>query len=619
MTAVALSQQQHQPPAPSGQPLPLSEPVSASAASTPIVPASIIFPPASVLGPVPAHSSPLTRSIVHHPSIICRWVATIERMSAVAHLPAAQLADIRSFITEGIPVRLHSAPPPTVYSNSPSVAMHHAEVHVRLLEYIDWGAVVPLDFAPPRIQPLLVVIRSDRRPRLCIDLSRNLNDHITVPHFSYSSVSTAVDLSYGGCWYVKLDLSNCFLSFPLHPDAVEHFCFSFGGRYYAFVRMPFGLAPAPLYCTQLLSVVAFDLQQQGIALVRYLDDFLLVCPSAAVAHRQLAIALSTFAHYGLVVNPAKTEGPAQSITFLGVRIDSIAMTLSVTDERMKELHALISSFLTSTVRCSSIALLSLVGKLSFAATCLPGARPFMRRLLDSVNHNHMRALVRLTPSFYVDLRYWHARLSRWNHSCSWLPSTAPLVLVTDASTTGFGFHIRHAPPAVAALLPAHMQPGSGFMGIWSPEHVARTSSHRNIQWSEFFSALSAVLCYSPYAANHSILLLMDNSSDVNVINRQSSRNAHIAVLLRALYDLSFRYHFSVRAQHIAGESNVLADFLSRPALHRHAPMLHWDHSVLPLCVVSVVPSSSVVLTELIDSSAIDDPCSHLCRLSSSSA
>ena len=87
------------------------------------------------------------------------------------------------------------------------------------------------------------------------------------------------------------------------------------------------------------------------------------------------------------------------------------MTLSVTAERMDELHTLIASFLTSTIRCSSIALLSLVGKLSFAAACLPGARPFMRRLLDSINHRRMRALVRLTPSFYIDLRYWHARLS----------------------------------------------------------------------------------------------------------------------------------------------------------------------------------------------------------------
>ena len=80
------------------------------------------------------------------------------------------------------------------------MALHHAEVRTRLLEYIDWGAVVPLDFAPPLIQPLLVVIRYGRKPRLCIDLSRNLNDYITVPHFSYSSVSTAVDLSYRGCW-----------------------------------------------------------------------------------------------------------------------------------------------------------------------------------------------------------------------------------------------------------------------------------------------------------------------------------------------------------------------------------------------------------------------------------
>lgn len=553
--------------------------------------------------------------------MIERWVQTIHLMASAGYLPADWLADIHSYITNGVSVRLHSLPPPAVYRNSPSVDLHRQEVRIRLREYIDWGAVVELDFAPRRIQPLLVVIKAGRKPRLCIDLSRNLNDFVSVPHFSYASVSSAVDLSSLGCYYVKLDLSNCFLSFPLDPASVEHFCFSFDGRYYAFTRMPFGYSAAPFICTLLLSVIEFDLvQRQGLTLVRYLDDFLIVAPSADVAHRQLSTALATFAHYGLVVNPSKTEGPAQVITFLGVQLDSIHMTLSVTEERVVELRDLIGSFLASSIRCSSIAILSLVGKLSFAAACLPGARPFMRRLLDSVNHRHMRTLVRLTPSFYADLRFWSARLSAWNRTCPWIPSADPLVLVSDASTHGFGFHIRSAPSDLSARLPVAMLPGSGFCGIWSPEHVLRASSHRNIQWSEFFSALAAVLVYAPFVTGRSILLLMDNSSDVGAINRQSSRNPHVAVLLRAIFDIAFRFHLSIHARHIAGESNVLADFLSRPALHKYNAILNWPSlqpsASLPLSVVHVLPSSSIWLAELLDSSAIDNPSEPLCRLSS---
>ena len=159
----------------------------------------------------------------------------------------------------------------------------------------------------------------------------------------------AVEASHSGCWYGKLDLSNCFLSFPLHPSVRRYFCFRFEGELYQFTHMPFGLSTAPRVCTQLLSVVNFALAELGIRDIRYLDDFFLIGASEEDMARHLLLAQSAIRQFGLVVNPDKTEGPAQSLSFLGVQLDSVDQTVSCTPQRVEELTTLLRSLLRQRV------------------------------------------------------------------------------------------------------------------------------------------------------------------------------------------------------------------------------------------------------------------------------
>ena len=167
-----------------------------------------------------------------------------------------------------------------------------------------------------------------------------------------------------------------------------------------------------------------------------------------------------------------------------------------------------------------------------------------------------------------------------------------------------------------------------LLGLWAKCHRSLVSSHRHIQWAEMFAALAAVLTYAPFLTNRSVLLLMDNQCDVGMINRQSSRNKSVCLLVRALFDLAFRFHFSIRAQHIAGTSNVLADFLSRPSKHRHQPLLTWPEQLssqpaspaldLPsLSAVTVLLSSDINLLELSNNDAQLSSSMPLCQPSNS--
>ena len=322
------------------------------------------------------------------------WLAVLARMREQPGANLSALADIESHITRGVSLPLISDPSSVAYDNTPTVQHHADDVRKRLLEYMQFGAVVRLPAHADavdtnlRIQPLHVIIKTGKKPRLVIDLSRNLNEHLEYEYFTYSSVDDAVEASQPGCWYGKLDLSNCFLSFPLHPDVRRYFCFRFEGELYQFTHMPFGLSTAPRVCTQLLSVVNFALAEHGIRDIRYLDDFFLIAASEADMARHLQLAQSVIRQFGLVVNPDKTEGPAQSLSFLGVQLDSVAQTVSCTPERVSELTSLLRSLLRQRVITRGHAA-SLIGKLSFAAQVLSGARN-MRGGTYERNRRNMR-------------------------------------------------------------------------------------------------------------------------------------------------------------------------------------------------------------------------------------
>ena len=511
----------------------------------------------------------------------------------------SEIATIRSHIEHGVTIPLVSLPAPLFFKNTNAVDDHSSAVRSRLRDYIAFGAVEELSTSEQPIhgvQPLHAVVKPTSKPRLVIDLSRNLNPFLHIQPFKYSSIDDAVALSSPSCWYGKLDLSNAFLSFPLHPTAIPYFTFSFDEKLYRFSRMPFGLATAPLVCTQLLSVVVHALRGRIHRVIAYLDDFLFICDSAEALSLALEFAHEVFASFGLVVNSSKTEGPTQVITFLGVELDSVACTTACPPSRLRELESIIDSSLSLHV-IRRRQLESLIGKFSFAAQCLPGARPFMRRLLDVLQRCRRRnraAIVRTDPGFKADLRYWRSHLDSWNGSARWRSSlSTPIVVASDASLQGFGLHLVSVPADIdSSSWPAQLQPGAGISGSWSKDHSLLCRDHRLITACELFAVYAAAWSFRRQLKDRSVLFQIDNQTDVSIINRQSTRSPLLTCILRALFDLANKFNFSLRAVHLPGTDNFIADFLSRHSLHKFNYYQEWD-SLFPAHSSSLLSVSCV--------------------------
>lgn len=75
--------------------------------------------------------------------------------------------------------------------------------------------------------------------------------------------------------------------------------------------------------------------------------------------------------------------------------------------------------------------------------------------------------------------------------------------------------------------------------------------------------------------NSKILFLSDNQAVVDVINKQSCKNKNLMRLIRRLVLASMKWNVIFRSKHIKGETNVVADLLSRSQFQKAQKVAPW--------------------------------------------
>ena len=94
------------------------------------------------------------------------------------------------------------------------------------------------------------------------------------------------------------------------------------------------------------------------------------------------------------IKAEKAVPPSTQITFLGIVIDTNAMTASISNERKSLMLEELQLFVQCK-KCTKRELLSLIGKLSFACKVVPAGHIFLHHLIDlsmtvKYVHHHIR-------------------------------------------------------------------------------------------------------------------------------------------------------------------------------------------------------------------------------------
>ena len=357
----------------------------------------------------------------------------------------------------------------------------------------------------------------------------------------------------------KTDIESAFRLFPVHPDDWELLGMKWQGLYYFDKVLPFGLRSAPFLFNQLSEGVEWILKEKcAISYVCHLlDDFLILEPKSAQGDESAACQvsltsmISTFRNLGIPLSPGKTQGPSTELEFLGIVLDSDSMVARLPEDKVTRLSEELAKW-SFKKHAKLVEIQSLVGSLAFACKVIPPVRVFLQRIINlmcGLKKQHHR--IKLTRAFFADLEMWKQFLVGWNGKAFFLnpywESSVDLQLHTDASgVLGYG----------------GICGSQWFQGRWQP-HQMLGARGISINWQELFAIVAACAIWGCNWSRKQILLNCDNQAVVEVINSKKSKCESIMKLLRHLTLITMSGNFHIKARHVPGVQNELADSLSR--------------------------------------------------------
>lgn len=374
-----------------------------------------------------------------------------------------------------------------------------------------------------------------------------------------------------GCLLIKLDVEAAYKQVPVRREDWPLLGFKWRSRWFYERTLPLGLKSScrlwELYATALHHFFEHDL---GIkCVVHYIDDFLFVVkPDMELAEADLKRALDLCIRLGIPIAGDKTEGPCTLLTFLGIELDTVKMTASLSPAKLAELQTLLRVWGQKTT-ASVNELQSLAGVLNWACSVVRPGRAFLRRIIDHIKalckeqaaagrgrqgHKNIRAVI--PESVRMDIQWWQRFAPEFNgtsllYEQHWTESPK-LELYTDACQTGFGAVWKH-----------RYISGQWSRGVLALAHRQKTLS---MPFLELYAILLAVATWGRHWATHKIVLHTDCMPALHAINSRTSRVPEMAALVRQLMLFAARWNFDLRAKHVPGVLNVAADALSRDDL-----------------------------------------------------
>ena len=240
----------------------------------------------------------------------------------------------------------------------------------QVLSEIQCGNYVICDSPPKIVSPMAAIPKPDGGVRLIHDCSRpsgkSVNDYNSADwQQKFARIDDAANLMTHECFFAKVDLKHAYRSVKLsnRSQNVTGLSWELGGRkvFMKDTRLPFGASLSPGIFHRLSQAVKRIMARKGFDLIIvYLDDFLIIAESEKVCAQALSTLIQLLRKLGFAIHWGKVVDPTQKITFLGVELNSIDMTLSLPPEKIESFRQELKSFLNRK-RASKRQLQSLAG------------------------------------------------------------------------------------------------------------------------------------------------------------------------------------------------------------------------------------------------------------------
>lgn len=421
------------------------------------------------------------------------------------------------------------------------------------------------------ISPLNSVPRkNDSKRRFVLDLSfpkgRSINDGIDknwyegeMVELKYPSVDDLVDIIIKHkkrnpeqrvlIW--KRDLKSCYRQFQLCPGSVHLVGYKFDNQYWYDLVLAMGSSSSAQICQKITDLIRYIFENRYHDEVKnFLDDFFSaqVESEAEISFNNLKDLLRIL---GIEESLEKACPPNTRAVVLGILFDTITMTLSLTEEKMREIIYELQQWVNRT-SCTLRQMQSLVGKLNFAAGVVRSGRIYMSRLINTLRNKeaNTKGKIELSPENLNDVQWWLEHIKLYNG----IPIESKMVAQkweapgsvwnTDSSATGLGGW--------------SVKTGKFF-------HYTLEPHFRELDINSL-ECLALMLCVRKWAKENQgkrILINCDNQTTVTIVNSGASRNKFLQACLRELHHLCALNSTEIRTVWIKTADNSIADALSR--------------------------------------------------------
>ena len=342
-----------------------------------------------------------------------------------------------------------------------------------------------------------------------------------------------------GSLIFKVYISRAFRHVKVDPRDYPLLGLSLDSHYFD-TCVPFGYRHGSAIFQRLTDAIRYIMATKNYHITNYIDD-LVGNATVSKANAAFECLCDLLVDLGFEVSKKKLVRPATTCICLGVEINTREFTVSIPEEKLREIINLCKSWLGKQT-CTKKELQSLLGSLLYITKCVRVSRVFLNRMLDLLRAADKQQKIALTQPFLKDLHWFQTFLPQFNGTAFFDHPRVQGEISLDASLVGLGAHFENAVYAIPL--------DRGYLGF-------------DIVHLEMLNILVALRTWKKRWGGKRILIHCDNNAVISVINTGKTRDNILAALARNIAMEAATADIHISTIHILGKHNVIADCLSR--------------------------------------------------------
>jgi hypothetical protein len=335
------------------------------------------------------------------------------------------------------------APPAMEFRNLQSALQHADFLTAKVQENLALGIIRKWDGPgkPAIVNPMGVVEGAKLREILH---GGYVSLWLHSPPFKYETIKDPMRYIRAGDLLFTVDAKSGYYHIPVHANSQTYLGFQWGGQYYVYCALPFGIGPACWVYTQVMAAVLQPLRRRGWLLSSYIDDSIYTATTMREALGRVLTLVRYMAALGIYLSRKKCMlWPDPKAAFLGKLLDTARLWVGVPQEKLQVFVQQVEDLQAATT-VTPRQLARVAGKLISFLPAVTAAPLFVRTLYASVkgmawDEHHLPA------QELLDTLQWLASNINNMNGATWAPPAVAMVVKVDAGEQGWGMTVEAGP------------------------------------------------------------------------------------------------------------------------------------------------------------------------------